>query len=327
MTKILFYKAGKLQKEYIKKWQEDKKIDVDIHDEFLNSENASLVKNYDALVATGINEITKEVLDVLIENNHRQISITPAGYDHIDINYARENKFVISNVSDYSPESIAEFTVMMILKKIRNDSIIQEYINNKKYKQSKYMQGKTLKDKTIGIIGMGRIGSLLAKYMHAFDMKVIAYSPHPKKSDFIIYKDNIENLCKEADIISVHAKYSQETHHMIKKEHFDLMKPTAYFINAARGELADTKALLDAIDEGKISGAALDVFENEKEFIPSDNKKIEDKNILRIINNKKIDIYPHVAYFTDTSIKNQIEKALNYAKEYIETSTIKDRII
>jgi D-3-phosphoglycerate dehydrogenase len=131
----------------------------------------------------------------------------------------------------------------------------------------KQLKGKELSGKTLGLVGTGNIGKLLAKYAKAFDMPVIGYDPFidekSMKKDGIKKIDELSKLLEKADFISLHIPHTQETHYIINENMLAKMKPSAYLINCARGGVVDEKALYNAIKNGKIAGAAMDVFEQE----------------------------------------------------------------
>lgn len=161
--------------------------------------------------------------------------------------------------------STAEETIALILSLLRNIPSAFESIKRKEWDRKKYA-GSELNGKTLGLIGFGRLGSMVAGYGHAFGMKVLACDPFVKASEMrknYARKAGLNEVLKKSDVVSLHSVYDDSTFGMIREKHFKLMKPTAVFINTARGEITDEKALLKALDRKWIYGAALDTLSNE----------------------------------------------------------------
>lgn len=209
----------------------------------------------------------RELIDAC--SNLKVISVNGVGYDHVDVNYAKQKGIVVSN----SPREVriptAEFTMTLILAAVKRlhfyDGIVRrgDWIDPS---ERKY-QGRTLDGLTLGVFGMGRIGKSVAKYAQAFGMKVIYNNDCPFGEEFdrennCEYVD-FDELLKRSDVVTIHAPELPSTHGVFNAEAFAKMKNDAYLINAARGPIVQEKALVDALESGQIAGAGLDVFEFE----------------------------------------------------------------
>ena len=257
----------------------DKNFDISYHDSNVplkKEEIMEMIKDQDALLCPLSDKIDKDIIDA--GNSLKIISNYGAGFDNIDIDYAREKGIVVTNApAPASAVSTAELAFGLMLaaarKIVSGDKVTRagEFYG---WRPTFYL-GSQLKGKTLGIIGLGNIGKNLAKRARAFEMKVIYYS-RTRKEDFekefgLEYMDK-DDVIKSSDFLSLHTAYVPELHHMISKKELEMMKKSAILINASRGPIIDEEALADALIENKIRAAALDVYEDE----PRVNKKLVD---------------------------------------------------
>ena len=257
----------------------DKNFDIRYHDSnvpLTKEEIMEMIKGQDALLCPLSDKIDKDVIDA--GNSLKIIANYGAGFDNIDIDYAREKGIVVTNApAPASAVSTAELAFGLMLaaarKIVSGDKVTRagEFYG---WRPTFYL-GSQLKGKTLGIIGLGNIGKNLAKRAKAFEMKVIYYS-RTRKEDFekefgLEYMEK-DDVIKSSDFLSLHTAYVPELHHMISKKELEMMKKSAILINASRGPIVDEEALAEALIENKIAGAALDVYEDE----PRVNKKLVD---------------------------------------------------
>ncbi len=246
-----------------------KNFDVEYHNSNIPLKKEEIIERIEeaeGLVCPLSDKIDKEIMDA--GKNLKIIANYGAGFDNIDIHYAKEKGIIVTNApAPSSAVSTAEHSFALILSAARKLSQAEKNLREGKFLawRPTYFLGNELRGKTLGIIGMGNIGKNVAKRALAFEMKVIYYSRNRKEEieqEGAIYKEK-EDVIKEADFLTIHTAYKPELHHMIGKEEFEKMKPSAYFINAARGPLMNEKELIEALKENKIQGAALDVYEFE----------------------------------------------------------------
>lgn len=259
--------TSKLPEEIINSLPKD--LDLDYHNSDIPLDKEEIMKrskDVDGIICPLSDNIDKEIIDN--SENLKAIFNYGAGYDNIDIDYAKEKNIVVTNApAPSSAVSTAELTFGLILALSRKLTHGERDLREGNFLawRPTYFLGDQLKGKTLGIIGMGNIGKNLAKRALAFEMDVI-YSSRNRKEDIeklgAVYKDK-EELLRSADIISIHTAYNENLHHMISKDEFEIMKDGAYFINAARGPLMNEKDLIDALKNNKIKGAGLDVYEFE----------------------------------------------------------------
>lgn len=196
----------------------------------------------------------------------KMIATRSTGFDHIDIDYCRQNKITVCNVPSYGENTVAEHAFALILALSRR---LIEGIN--RVRQGSFspvgLTGFDLKGKTLGVIGVGHIGQWMVRYGKAFGMKVLGVtrSPHPRLEKRLGYHRVPLELCLEkADIVTIHVPYSPATHHLINKENIKRMKRGAFLINTARGPVVESEAVLWALEKGILAGAGLDVLEEEE---------------------------------------------------------------
>lgn len=208
-------------------------------------------------------QVTSEIIEKLPKL--RLIACRSTGFNNVDLRSANNHGVTIANVPTYGEQTVAEYAFAMLLSLTRKmPAAIQSFNTDVDAEQ---LTGVDLYGKTFGVVGAGHIGQHAIKIARGFDMKVIAYDPFPKEElaqelDFT-YVD-LDDLLRNSDIVTLHAPYLLENHHLINEDRLSIMKSSAIIVNTARGELIDTKALANALSNGKIAGAALDVVEGEK---------------------------------------------------------------
>lgn len=217
--------------------------------------------------------------------NCKLLSVAFTGIDHVAVDACKEKGIMICNCSGYSNAAVSDLVFGMLISMYRYISKCDEAVRNGKTKDG--LVGFELEGKKLGIVGTGAIGMNVAKVAQAFGCDVYAYSRTIKEGTGIKYV-SLDELMSTCDIISLHVPSNAETKHMINKEKIALMKKNAVLINLARGPVLDSQALADALNEERIAGACIDVFEMEPP-IPSDHPLLNCKNTL---------LTPHVAFAT-----------------------------
>lgn len=212
-------------------------------------------------------QVDRDVIDAA--SNLKLIANFGAGFNNIDSAYAKEKKIYVTNTPVVSTNATAELTAGLIISLSRRIVEGDRLMHDQGFDgwAPLFFLGHELKDKTLGIIGMGQIGQALAQMMNAFGMKILYHQRHVLSAELekklqVTYCSQ-EELIQQADILTLHAPLTAETHHLLTSENFKQMKDSAFVINAARGPLIDEAALLQALKTGQIAGAALDVYEFE----------------------------------------------------------------
>jgi D-3-phosphoglycerate dehydrogenase len=255
----------------------------------------------DAVIALGIRITPGYIFSLkVIENLNkcRLIALTGIGYDNVDIAAATEKGICVANVPYYCLEEVSDHAMALILACARKFYQLLPDIKRGKWStQADYLSAlkplHRLSGQTLGLIGFGNIARTLVPKARAFGFRIIAYAPHVPSILFETFKVEsveLDKLLEESDFVSMHTALTSETKHMMGLKQFKKMKPTAYFINTARGELVDEGALYTALSEGLIAGAGLDVLDSEPPGL--DNPLLKLSNVL---------ITGHFAYYSEES--------------------------
>lgn len=236
--------------------------------------------------------------------NLKYICVAFTGFDHVDMEYARERGITVSNCAGYSTSAVADLVFGFVIDLYRNIIKCNEVVRESGTKAG--LIGPELEGKKFGIIGAGAIGSRVAKIAQAFDCEVYAYSRTKKDLPGITFV-SLEELMSTCDIISLHVPQNSETIGMINAEKIALMKEDAVFINTARGPIVDSQALADALNEGRIAGAAVDVFETEPPIDPAHP----------LLNAKNCIATPHVAFASVQAMYKRADIVCANLKAYL----------
>ena len=248
-------------------------------------ELGTTLNEFDILVIRSATRVTADILDQAQGGKLKLIIRAGVGIDNIDVLYATQKGIVIKNTPNASSESVAELAIGHMFALARFIAISNCTMRDGQWNKKKY-EGIELGGKTLGIVGMGRIGKALAKKAEALGMNVI-YNDIFGKQDELIYEFlELDEILRSSDFISLHVPYDKEKGYLIGKDQFNIMKDGVYLINCARGKVVEETALLEALDNGKIAGAGIDVFEEE----PTKNKAL--------VNHPKVSVTPHIGAAT-----------------------------
>ena len=255
------------------------------------------------IIAIGNLPFPREVLEKC--ENVKMLAVAFTGLDHVDLKYCEERGIKVQNCAGYATTAVAELTFGLLLDLCRNIGKCDTAARSSGTKAG--LIGFELEGRTMGIVGTGAIGARVAKIADAFGMDVIAYSRTPGKVADVRYV-SLEELLTQSDVVSLHVPLTDETRGMIGAEELALMKETAVLVNTARGPVVDTKALADALNSGRIAGAAIDVFDAEPP-LDADEPLINAKNTV---------VTPHVAFATDESMIKRAEIEFRNIAEFIK---------
>jgi len=222
------------------------------------------ISNFDIVVVRSRTKITKEMIDRATQC--KVIARVGVGLDNIDVDAAKAKGIRVINAVEGAMNAVAELVLGLMLSLAREIPRADREIRNGNWLKKELM-GSELSGKYLGIVGLGNIGKRLAKLARGLNMNIIGFDVMPIADDFArdvgLIKADIDTLLSSADYISFHVPLTETTHHLVNSKRISTMKKTAYVINTSRGEIIDEDALYDALKEGKIAGAALDVFEKE----------------------------------------------------------------
>lgn len=230
------------------------------------------------------------------------IDVAFTGVDHVGLDYCREKGIPVSNCAGYSDQTVAELTIGFAISLLRKLPACDQAVRSGG--TSVALRGSEIAGRTVGIIGLGHIGQRVAQLFTAFGANVIACDPVPSSNYPMV---SLDELLERSDIVTLHAPANESTRKMLDEKQFARMKPTAYFINCARGALVDSRALANALNTGAIAGAAVDVFDLEPP-LPLDEPLLQAKNCI---------LAPHVAYLSDESMLRRARIAFDNLEAYL----------
>lgn len=244
--------------------------------------------------------------------NLKFISVAFTGVDHVDKNACMEKGIKVSNTAGYCTDSVAELTLGIILSLLRNIVPCNEVIRKEGTKDG--LVGNELLGKTVGIVGTGAIGKRVAEIMKVFKCRILGYDKFPSDTakDMGIEYVSLDELLSKSDIVTLHTPLTEETKGLINKEKIALMKPNAILINAARGPILDSEALSEALNNGRIAAAGIDVYEAEPP-ISSNHPLVNAKNTV---------LTPHVAFATKESIVRRAQITFDNIYAWLEGNQI-----
>lgn len=251
-------------------------------------------KDADIIIVANL-PFRKEVIESC--KNLKMISVAFTGVDHVDIDFCREKGITVCNAAGYSTNAVAELTFGLLISVLRNIPKCDAAVRNEGTKAG--LVGCEVFGKTFGVIGAGAIGGRVCRIAKAFGCKVLAYSRTEKED---LKKEGVEfvklnELLEKSDIISLHMPSTPQTAKFISKPEIEMMKKNAVLINTARGAVVDSEALADALNNGRIAGAGIDVFEGEPPI---------DKNH-PLLNSKNTVVTPHVAFASEEALYARAE--------------------
>lgn len=256
-----------------------------VNDHIEQDKVGEALKEFDAVVIRSATKLTKEVIDAEAGGKLKLIVRAGVGVDNIDLQAAKDNGVEVKNTPNASSNSVAELAVAHMFAVARFVNIANVTMRNGEWNKKKY-KGIEINGKTLGIIGMGRIGRSLAEKATALGMKVVYTDLFGKQEGLAYDFLEMEELLKVSDFISLHVPYDKTKGSLIDKKEFELMKDGVVLINCARGKVVDEAALLEALDNGKVAGAGVDVFEEE----PTKNEAL--------VNHPKVSVTPHIGAST-----------------------------
>jgi D-specific alpha-keto acid dehydrogenase len=251
--------------------------------------------------------ITNSSLLTLSQGGVTYISTRSVGCNHIDVNYAEGVGISVETVA-YSPDSVADYTLMLTLMAVRHARSVIRRADVHDYRLND-VRGKELRDLTIGVIGTGRIGAAVMDRLRGFGCRMLAHDKRPKAAAEYL---PLDELLQQSDVVTLHTPLNADTHHLLDRRRIEQMKHGAFVINTGRGSLLDTEALVSALESGRLGGAALDVLEGEEGIFYADcsDKPIGSQLLLRLHKLPNVLISPHTAYYTDHALRDTVENSI-----------------
>lgn len=304
--KIALFGTHRFERAFFEEANQEFRHEVIYFDPCLDRLTAKLAQGFDVVCSFVNDHVDAETIRILKDEGVRLIALRSAGYNHVDLKAASRSGIPVVRVPEYSPYAVAEHAVALILA--LNRKIHHAYIRVRELNFSlDGLVGFDLHGKTVGIIGTGRIGSVLARIMSGFGCKILAHDiqPNPDLATGASYVD-LPALYRQSDIISLHLPLTGKTRHLIDAKAIALMKAGVMLINTGRGALIDSKALIDALKTRQIGAAGLDVYEEEEGVFFNDlsDRVLNDDILARLLTFPNVLITSHQAFLTREALTN-----------------------
>jgi D-lactate dehydrogenase len=329
VAKILFYELEGWEREIIgKRLSRFNYEDISLKS-FPVSEESFFDPEAEIISVFIYSRINSEIIDKF--PSLRLIATRSTGFDHIDTEYARKKGIKVCNVPNYGDETVAEYTIALILSLLRKLKATYERVGRGIFSREG-LRGEDFNGKTLGVIGTGRIGSKVIKIASAFEVDILCFDPSPKDELvklFGVRYVGLENLLSQSDIITIHVPYTKSTHHLINSKNIHLLKKGSYLINTSRGTVVKTEAIIEAIKDGILSGVALDTFEGEEVWIEEElilgrpdisgtllKKALENFYLLHWEN---VILTPHNAYNTKEALERILNTTIDNIQSFLNT--------
>jgi D-specific alpha-keto acid dehydrogenase len=279
----------------------------------LSEANVELARGNRCVSVGHKTQITNPTLLALSRAGVEYLSTRSIGDNHIDVNYAESVGIAVGTVA-YSPDSVADYTLMLMLMALRDAKAIIRRADVHDYRLNE-VRGKELRDLTVGVIGTGRIGAAVMDRLRGFGCRIVAYDHRPGTAARYV---PLEELLAQSDVVTLHTPLNAGTRHLLNRPRLEQMKLGAYVVNTGRGGLVDTEALIDALEHGRLAGAALDVLEGEEGVFYADfsSTPIECGPLARLQQLTNVIVSPHTAYYTDHALSDIVENSIVNCLEF-----------
>ncbi len=280
-------------------------------DDPLGYENACDIPYESAVSVNHKAPVDARLIWALQRRGVKYLSSRSIGLDHIDSAAAKMAGILVENIS-YSPESVAEYTIMLILMALRNAGGVLRRASHCDFRLEE-KRAPELRDMTVGVVGTGRIGKAVIQRLSGFGCRVLAYDPHPSANAEYV---TLDELLMRSDLTTLHLPSSAATRHLLNRARIARMRKGAILVNTARGALVDTIALADALESGGIACAALDVVEGEEGWFYRDCSALASPPFARLLALPNVIITPHTAFYTEHALNDIVQNTITNCLEY-----------
>ncbi|MFV7768980.1 MULTISPECIES: 2-hydroxyacid dehydrogenase [Shewanella] len=327
--RIGFFSAKHYDMEHFNRTNQAFGAQIEYFDYRLCMQTAKLAYGFEVICAFVNDSLCEEVLVELAKNGTKIIAMRCAGFNNVDLDAATRLGIRVVNVPAYSPESVAEHTVALMLT--LNRKVHKAYQRTRDANFSlEGLVGFNMHGRTVGVIGTGKIGVATIKILLGFGCTVVAYDPYPNQvvTDMGIDYLPLDELYAVSDIISLHCPLTKENHHLLNKESFEKMKPGVMVINTSRGGLLNAFDAMEALKTGQIGSLGLDVYENEKELFFEDksNQIIQDDVFRRLSACHNVIFTGHQAFLTEEALGAIAHTSLTNVRQLLNGETCPNQL-
>ena len=308
--KFLVYSAKDFEVPFLKQANKNNHK-VSYLKEALDTDTAIKAVGFEAISIFSGDDASSIVLEKLYDLGVRHITMRSSGHNNINLKLAKNLGFKVANAPEYSPHAIAEHAMALLLALNRKLVLANTQVHDYNFLQDDLM-GFNLHAKTVGIIGTGRIGSIMTKIVHGFGCEILANDLEPDY-DLIelcnVTYTSLNEVCKQSDIISLHIPLNYENYYLINKNKLAMMKQGSILINTSRGAIVETEALIKSLEDKHLGGYCTDVYEKEKGLFFRDNSKhgIKDERLKKLLSLPNVLLTPHQAFVTKEALTSIAE--------------------
>jgi D-lactate dehydrogenase len=317
--KTTFFSISPFEKPFLEQGDQEG-LQMTYKEERLTESTVHLAEGSEAISIFASDKAPENVVEKLHEMGIKYISTRSMGIDHIASDKAKELGIKVANVPHYSPHSVAEHSIALMMALNRKLIPAHYRIMNHNFLLNNLV-GFDMNNKTVGMVGAGEIGAVSARILNGFGCNLLIYDI--EKNEELIEKYNAKyvtlgELCSNSDIITIHAPLTEKTKHLINKEKIDMMKDGVMIINTARGAICKTEDLIEGIKNKKIGSLGMDVYEYEKGLFFEDHSGeiIKDDLFVRLMGFKNVILTAHQAFLTHEAIKENIETTLDNLRKW-----------
>lgn len=303
--KIAFFDTHHFERSHFQKTNMDFRHDISYFETRLTSQTADLAVGHPCVCAFVNDRLDDSVLNLLVEGGTRLIALRSAGFNHVDLSAAQKLGLRVVRVPEYSPHAVAEHAMALILSLNRKIHRAYNRVREGNFSLDGLV-GFDLANKKIGVIGTGRIGSVMAKILAGFEAEVIAFDlvNNPKLEKIGVKYVSLDELLRLSDIITLHVPLTPQTHYIISDKELAITKPGVMLINTSRGALINTRALIQFLKSGHIGSAGLDVYEEEEGLFFKDlsDQILQDDTLARLLTFPNVLLTSHQAFLTNEAL-------------------------
>lgn len=299
--RVAFFSSRSYDREFFTAANEEHGHELTFFDPRLTLSTSALATGYPAICVFVNDKLDKVVIENLAKSGLRLIALRSAGYNHVDLEAADHARVHVSRVPSYSPQSVAEHTIALMLTLNRKVHRAYARVREGNFALEGLM-GREMRGQTVGIVGTGRIGARVAQILKGFDCRILAY-------DFVtnircqalgVQYVSMQELLEQSDVVTLHCPLTPATHHLIDTEAIASMKSGVALINTSRGALIDTRAVIEGLKAGKVGYLAIDTYEEEQDifFDNLSDKMIHDDVFARLLTFPNVLVTGHQGFFT-----------------------------
>ena len=326
MEQIAFFDAKSYDKTWFDRLSPGAGLEIRYLENRLTRDTAILAHSCRAVCAFVSDTLDAEVLERLASIGVEAVALRCAGFNNVDLAAAAEHGIRVFRVPAYSPASVAEHALALLLTLTRKTHRAFTRTRERNF-SLEGLTGTDLEGKTVGVVGTGKVGLKFAQMCRGLGMRVIAFDPEPRWGAGVEYV-RLDELMRRADVISLHCPLTPTSYHLINRSTFHALRDGVVLINTSRGALVDSEALLDNIKSGKVGAAGLDVYEEEADVFYEDVslKVMRDDTLNLLLSQPNVLVTSHQAFLTDEALRAIAETTVDNLRRYFDGEPIDNEL-